>query len=85
MLLSDCEVNIAHQYISLWVLEVTFLKVAADVIISDLRIVKFTCASLGFVKGKELKEAVSVLALGLFVLALWGCALSRTIVFPGVV
>ena len=67
MLLSDCEVNIAHQYISLWVLEVTFLKVAADVIISDLRIVKFTCASLGFVKGKELKEAVSVLALGLLV------------------
>ena len=67
MLLCDCEVNITHQYISLWVLEVSFLKIAADVIISDLRIVKFICASLGFVKGKELKEAISVLALGLLV------------------
>ena len=67
LLLCDGEVNIANKYISFGLHEVTFLKIAADIIVSNLRVVKLASTSLGFFEGEELEESVSVLAFSLLV------------------
>ena len=67
MLLRDALVNIAHEHIGLWLHEVTFLKVAADEVSTDLGIVQFSGTPTCFLDSEELEEAISVLALRLLV------------------
>ena len=67
LLLRDCEVNVAHEHVRLGLHEVTFLNIAADVVVADLCVVQLICTSLGLFQLEELEEAVAVLALSLLV------------------
>lgn len=67
LLLRDCKVNVAHEHVRLGLHEVSFLQIAADVVVADLRVVQLTSTSLGLIKFEELEETVAVLALGLLV------------------
>ena len=67
LLLGDGEVNVTHQHVRLGLNEFAFLKIAADVLASNLRVVKLAGASASLIFIEELKEAVAILALGLLV------------------
>ena len=67
LLLRDALVNVAHEHISLWLHEVSFLEVATDEVCSDLGVVQFSGTTTRLFYGKELEEAVAILALGLLV------------------
>ena len=67
LLLRDCEVNVAHEHVRLWLHEVAFLQIAADVVIANLRVIQVISTPLGLFEFEKLKEAVAVLALSLLV------------------
>ena len=67
LLLRHGEVNIPHEHVRLGLHEVAFLKIAADVIVADFRVVKLRSAPFGLLKLEELEEAVAILALRLLV------------------
>ena len=67
LLLGDGEVNVTHQHVRLGLNEFAFLQIAADVLASNLRVVKLAGASASLIFIEELKEAVAILALGLLV------------------
>ena len=67
LLLRDCEVNVAHEHVRLWLHEIAFLQIAADVVVSDLRVVQLSSTPLGLLEFEKLKETVAILALSLLV------------------
>lgn len=67
LLLGDGKVDVADEDVGLWLHKVTFLKVAANEICTDLRVVHLRGAAAGLVGGEELEEAVAVLTLSLLI------------------
>ena len=67
LLLRDCKVDVAHEHVRLWLHEVAFLQIAADIIVANLCVVQLICTPLGLFEFEELKEAVAILALSLLV------------------
>lgn len=67
LLLRDCEIDVAHEHVRLWLHKVAFLQIAADVIVSNFRIVQLRSTPLGLLEFEKLQEAVAILALSLFV------------------
>lgn len=66
-MLSDTGVNKLDQQVSLGLNELTFLQVAANKVVSNLRVVQLGGASLGLGFIEELEEPVAVLTFGLLV------------------
>ena len=67
LLLRDCEVNIAHEHVRFWLHEVSFLQIAADVVVSNLSVVQLSSTPLGLIQLEKLEEAIAILALSLLV------------------
>ena len=67
LLLRDCEVNVAHEHVRLWLHEVSFLQIAADVVVSNLSVVQLRSTPLSLIQFEKLEEAVAILALSLLV------------------